>query len=78
VAGYLGSLPIAVDDETNNRAWGDVLSVARAQRLSAYDGAYLELALHRGLPVATLDDKLKTVFAVTTPARPNVYEPTRG
>jgi predicted nucleic acid-binding protein len=57
--GYLGSLPIAVDDETNNRAWGEVLSLARAQRLSAYDGAYLELALRRGLPLATLDNKLK-------------------
>jgi predicted nucleic acid-binding protein len=58
--GYLGSLPIAVDDETNDRAWGDVLSLARAHRLSAYDAAYLELALRLGLPLATLDDKLKT------------------
>ena len=57
--GYLGSLPIAVDDQTNDRAWGDVLGLARAQRLSAYDAAYLELALRRGLPLATLDDKLK-------------------
>src|SRR5947209_4104576 len=29
--GYLGSLPIAVDDQTKARAWGDVLSLARAQ-----------------------------------------------
>lgn len=57
--GYLGSLPIAVDDETNDRAWGDVLSLARAHCLSAYDAAYLELALRRGLPLASLDDKLK-------------------
>ena len=57
--GYLASLPIAVDDETNDRAWGEVLSLARAHRLSAYDAAYLELALRRGLPLATLDDKLK-------------------
>jgi predicted nucleic acid-binding protein len=56
---YLGFLPIAVDDETNDRAWGEVLSLARAHRLSAYDAAYLELALRRGLPLATLDDKLK-------------------
>ena len=67
--GYLGSLPKAVDDETNHRAWGDVLSLARAQRLSAYDAAYLELALRRGLPLATLDDKLKTAAsAVGVPA----------
>jgi predicted nucleic acid-binding protein len=57
--GYLGSLPIAVDDETNVRAWGDVLSLARANKLSAYDAAYLELALRRGLRLATLDDRLK-------------------
>jgi predicted nucleic acid-binding protein len=57
--GYLGSLPIAVDEATNDRAWGDVLSLARVHHLSAYDAAYLELALRRGLPLATLDDKLK-------------------
>ena len=56
---YLGSLPITVDDETNERAWGELLSLGRAHRLSAYDTAYLELALRRGLPLATLDDKLK-------------------
>ena len=56
---YLGFLPIIVDDETNDRAWGEVLSLARGHRLSAYDAAYLELALRRGLPLATLDDKLK-------------------
>jgi predicted nucleic acid-binding protein len=36
-----------------------VLSLARAHRLSAYDATYLELALRRGLPLATLDGKLK-------------------
>jgi predicted nucleic acid-binding protein len=56
---YLGSLPIAVDDETNDRAWGEVLSLGRAHRLSAYDAAYLELALRRALPLASLDDNLK-------------------
>jgi predicted nucleic acid-binding protein len=56
---YLASLPIAVDDETNDRAWSDVLKLARAHHLSAYDAAYLELALRRGLAVATLDAKLK-------------------
>ena len=58
--GYLRSLPILVDDETNDRAWGDVQSLGRAPGLSAYDAAYLELALRRGLPLSTLADKLKT------------------
>lgn len=55
----LQSLPITVDDETSARAWSDVLSLARAHQLSAYDAAYLELALRRRLPLASLDDKLK-------------------
>ncbi len=57
--GFLASLPITVDDETNDRAWSDVLSLARAHHLSVYDATYLEVALRRGLPIATLDDKLK-------------------
>ena len=66
---YLGFLPIAVDDETNDQAWGEVLRMARAHRLSAYDAAYLELAVRRGLPLATLDDKLNAVAsAVGVPA----------
>jgi predicted nucleic acid-binding protein len=52
-----------VDDETNDRAWSEVLSVARAHRLSAYDAAYLELALRRRLPLATLDNQLKAAAA---------------
>ena len=57
--GFLSSLPIAVDDETKAHAFGNALSLARDHNLSAYDAAYLELALRRGLPLATLDDKLK-------------------
>jgi predicted nucleic acid-binding protein len=57
--GYLSALPITVDAETKQRAWSDVLSLARSHNLSAYDAAYLELALRRGLPLASLDDRLK-------------------
>jgi predicted nucleic acid-binding protein len=60
---YLRALPVTVDDETAGRAWGDTLSLARAHQLSAYDAAYLELALRRGLPLATLDDRLKAAAA---------------
>ncbi len=58
--GFLVSLPIAVDEETRLRAIGPTLSLAREHTLSAYDAAYLELAIRRGLPLATLDDRLKT------------------
>jgi predicted nucleic acid-binding protein len=60
---FLTSLPILVDDEATARAWSDVLSLARTHHLSVYDGAYLELAVRRGLALATLDDKLKTAAA---------------
>ena len=56
---FLGALPTQVDDEPTSRVWSEVLNLARAQNLSAYDAAYLELALRRSLPLATLDDKLK-------------------
>ena len=58
----LKGLPITLDDETNLHAWDITLSLARArpQLLTAYDAAYLELATRRGLPLASLDDKLKT------------------
>jgi predicted nucleic acid-binding protein len=55
----LKSLPVTVDDETVARAWQECLHLARSHNLSAYDAAYLELALRRGLPLASLDDRLK-------------------
>ena len=55
----LEMLPIVIDDETDARAWGETIRLARAHTLSAYDAAYLELAMRRGLPLASLDDQLK-------------------
>ena len=40
------------------QGWGDTLNLARRYQLSAYDAAYLELALRTGLPLATLDADL--------------------
>lgn len=61
--GFLAALPIAVDEETKVHAFGNTLNLARDHNLSAYDGAYLELAMRLGLPLATLDDKLKVAAA---------------
>ena len=58
--GILASLPITIDGETNSHAWSDTLSLARGHNLTAYDAAYLELAIRRGLPLATIDGKLRT------------------
>jgi predicted nucleic acid-binding protein len=54
----LGKLNIATDQATMTHALGDTLNLARRYRLSAYDAAYLELALRTGLPLATLDADL--------------------
>ena len=54
----LETLEIVVDDETPSRALGRVLDLARAERLTAYDAAYLELAMCLGLPLASKDADL--------------------
>lgn len=51
----LGRLNIVTDQMTAAHALGDTLNLARRYKLSAYDAAYLELALRMGLPLATLD-----------------------
>jgi predicted nucleic acid-binding protein len=58
----LSALPISVDDQTAARAWSATLALARAHNLSAYDAAYLELALREGLPLATLDEPLRAAL----------------
>jgi predicted nucleic acid-binding protein len=57
--GFLSSLSISVDEHSGGRVFNEVVDLARAQDLSTYDAAYLELALRRGLPLATFDDPLK-------------------
>jgi predicted nucleic acid-binding protein len=54
----LGTLAVIVDDETPARALGRILDLAREQRLTAYDAAYLELAMRLGVPLASKDAKL--------------------
>lgn len=54
----VGRLNIVTDRATAAHAYGDTLNIARRYKLSAYDAAYLELALRTGLPLATLDASL--------------------
>jgi len=54
----LETLMIDLDPETPGRAFGRVLDLARGQRLTAYDAAYLELAMRLGIPLATKDRAL--------------------
>lgn len=53
-----GALPITIDDERPDRTLQAVLTLARAERLTTYDAAYLELAMRRGLPLASKDQDL--------------------
>ena len=55
----LGKLGIERDDEAPNRAFTNLLALCRTHRLTCYDAMYLELALRRDLPLATLDDDLR-------------------
>ena len=71
--GILNRLPIIIDDETNKRAWSDTIALARGHKLSAYDAAYLELAIRRRLPLATLDEPLKSAAAAVGVT---LYDPT--
>jgi predicted nucleic acid-binding protein len=54
----LETLVIVVDEQTPARAFTRVLDLAREERLTAYDAAYLELAMRLGLPLASKDGDL--------------------
>ena len=55
----LDGVSIEVDAATFAHALESTLQLARRYKLSAYDASYLELALRRGISLATLDDDLQ-------------------
>ena len=55
----LSQLPILVEYESPEKSMKDLLGLARSHNLSSYDASYLDLAMRKGLPLATLDDKLR-------------------
>jgi len=52
----IARLPIAIDFDCDERR---LMPLARKHRLTAYDAAYLELALREGAALATLDAELE-------------------
>lgn len=55
----LARLDIRADSETDSAAWRATLNLADRFGLTVYDAAYLELAIRRNLPLATLDKELR-------------------
>lgn len=59
--GLLGLLPIIVEPASGISS--RVMDLGRTYGLSAYDAAYIELSLRKGLPMATKDDAVRKVMA---------------
>ena len=57
--GLLETLSIRIDQPSSASAWHDTLALARSYRLTTVAAAYLELALRRGLPLASRDQALQ-------------------
>ena len=54
----IAALPIVTDEQFSSSTLREILILARADRLTTYDAAYLELSIRRGLPLATKDRAL--------------------
>lgn len=54
----LAALPIETDSETALHAWAAALELADQHILTVYNAVYLELAIRRQLPLASLDKEL--------------------
>ena len=55
----LSKLGIERDDNGVDRAFTHLLALCRTHRLTSYGALYLDLAIRRSLPLATLDDDLR-------------------
>ena len=54
----MSELPIIVEQEPPERMIKEIFALAREHRLSSYDASYLDLAMRKGQPIATLDKNL--------------------
>jgi len=60
----LAAFHISIDAHTMTEQWSTSLVLARTYQLSAYDAAYLALALRLKIPLATLDDRLRVAATI--------------
>ena len=54
-------LPIGIDTKSIHQARETTFELALERQLSAYDAAYLEIALRKQLPIASLDKQINRV-----------------
>lgn len=59
----LAGLPIEIERRTTDGIFDSVLHTAQAQNLSVYDAAYIDLAMRSGLPIASLDARIRAASA---------------
>lgn len=55
----LSELPIVIEQEQPERMMKDILALARKYKISTYDASYIDLAMRKGLPIASLDKDLR-------------------
>ena len=55
----LGALTVIMDSQPVTESISNLLPLAREYSLSAYDAAYLDVAMRHGAPLATLDGNLQ-------------------
>jgi len=56
----LALAPIRIDPEAERQSWSDTILLADRHGLTVYDAAYLEIASRRRIPLATLDQQLRS------------------
>jgi len=61
--GMVQGLPIMVDAAPPARTMDEIVALGRRHNLTSYDAAYLELAIREGLPLATIDERLRDAAA---------------
>jgi predicted nucleic acid-binding protein len=55
----LEALRVTIDTPAPDESLSDVAAIARPHQLTAYDGAYLDVAVKRNLPLLTTDHNLQ-------------------
>ncbi|MFA6280830.1 MAG: type II toxin-antitoxin system VapC family toxin [Bdellovibrionales bacterium] len=55
----LGAMPIIVEEGMALRAWDEIMPLAQRENLTVYDAVYLDLAMRKRLPLASLDKALR-------------------